>query len=74
MLLKSIHATGVDTSNLVLKKDFVAFKAEVDKLDINKLINVPTILNNLKPKVDSLDRCWLVKAVPVDLRNKVVLK
>ena len=30
-------------------------KAEVDKLDINTLTNVPTILNNLKTKVDDLD-------------------
>ena len=30
-------------------------KAEVDKLDINKLINVPNSSNNLKTKVDDLD-------------------
>ena len=30
-------------------------KAEVDKLDIAKLVNVPTSLNNLKTKVDDLD-------------------
>ena len=30
-------------------------RAEVDKLDINKLTNVPTSLNNLKRKVDDLD-------------------
>ena len=46
------HATGVDTSDLAAKKDFIALKAEVDKLDINKLVNVPTSLNNLKTKVD----------------------
>ena len=48
------HATGVDTSDLAAKKDFVALKAEVDQLDINKLANVPTSLNNLKTKVDDL--------------------
>ena len=36
-------------------EDFICLEAEVDKLDINKLINVPTILNNLKTKVDDLD-------------------
>ena len=36
------HATGVDTSDLAAKKDFIAFKAEVDKQDIKKLVNVPT--------------------------------
>ena len=46
------HVTGVDTSDLATKKDFIPLKAEVDKLDINKLANVPTILNNLKTKVD----------------------
>ena len=32
------HATCVHTSDLAAKKDFVAAKAEVDKLDINKLM------------------------------------
>ena len=36
------HATGFDTSDLATKTDFIALKAEVDKLDINKLTNVPT--------------------------------
>ena len=49
------HATGVDTSDLAAKKDFIALKAEFDKLDFNKLDNVPTSLNNVKPKVDNLD-------------------
>ena len=62
------HATGVDTSNLAVKKDFVAFKAEVDKLDINKLVNIPSGLNNLKMKVDDLDVSKL-KTVPIDLKK-----
>ena len=62
------HATGVDTSDLTAKKDFIALKAEVDKLDINKLTNVPTSLNNLKTKVDDLD-VGKLKTVSVDLRN-----
>ena len=53
-------------------------KAEVGKIDINKLVNVSTSLNNLKTKVDDLDvGKW--KPVPVDLKkvsdvvdNKVV--
>ena len=44
------HATGVDTSDLAAKKDFIALKAEVDKLDIFELVNVPTGLNNFKTK------------------------
>ena len=52
------HVTGVDTSDLAAKKDFIALKAEVDRIDINKLDinkNVPTKLNNLKTKVDDVD-------------------
>ena len=49
------HATGVDTSDVADKKDVIALKGEVDKLNINKLVNVPTSLNNLKTKVEDLD-------------------
>ena len=46
MLIKRNYA---DTSNLAAKRDVIASKAEVDKLDIdNKLINVPNSLNDLK--------------------------
>ena len=41
-------------------------KTEVDKLDINKLVNVSTSLNNSKTKLDDLDAGKL-KTVPVDL-------
>ena len=62
------HATGIDTSDFAAKKDFIALKAEVDKLDINKLTNVPTSLNHLKTKVDDLDFGKL-KTVAVDLKK-----
>ena len=42
------HATGIDTSDLVAKKDFIALKAEWDKLCINKTTNAPIILNNFE--------------------------
>ena len=42
-------------------------KARVDKLDINKLTNVPTI-NNLKTKEDELD-VGKLKTVPVYLKK-----
>ena len=48
-------ATGVETSDLAAKKDFIVLKAEIDKLGINKFVNVPTSLNNLRTKVDDLD-------------------
>ena len=39
-----------------------------DKLDINKLVNVTTSLNNLKAKVDDLD-VGKLETVPVDLKK-----
>ena len=41
-------------------------KAEADKLYINKLVNVPTGLNNLKIKMDDVD--VNLKTVPIDLK------
>ena len=66
MLLKKEldHASGVDTSDLAAKKDFIALKAEVDKLDINKHVNVSTSLNNSKAKVDDLD-VGKLKTLPI---------
>ena len=40
----------------------------LDKLDINKLVNVPTSLNNLKTEVDDLD-VGKLKTVPIDLKD-----
>ena len=62
------HPTETDTSDLAAKKVLIALKAEVDKLDINKLVNVPIILNNLKTKVNNLD-VGKLKIIPVDLKN-----
>ena len=47
--------TVVDTSSFAKKTDLDSLKSDVDKLDIDKLKNVPTIFNNLKSKVDKLD-------------------
>ena len=41
---------------------------KVDKLDINKLLNVPTSLSNLNTNVNDLDVSRL-KAVPADLKK-----
>ena len=62
------YATGFDTFDLAAKKYFIALKAEADKLDINKLVNVPTSLKNLKTKLDDLDVVKL-KTVPEDLKK-----
>ena len=46
-------------------------KAEVDKLDIDELSNLPIIVNNLKAKVHDLD-VGKLKTVLVDLKNYVM--
>ena len=43
-------------------------KPEVDKLKINKLVNVLTSFNKLKTKVDDLDVVKL-KTLSIDLKN-----
>ena len=72
---KKDYATGVNTSHLAAKKYFIAFKDEVDKLDIDKLVHVPTSLIKLKTKVNDLD-VGKLRTAPVDLKklNKVVKK
>ena len=58
------HATVVDTSDLPAKNDFIAPKAEVDKLHVNKLNNVLTSLNNFKTKIISnLIICYLEQLI-----------
>ena len=51
MLLKrSNNAAGVGTYNSVPKSDFIDLKAEIDKPDINNLVNITTNLNYLKQR------------------------
>ena len=65
---ESHPAAGVGTSHLAAKEVFIALKAEVFKLDINKLANVPTSLNNLKTKAHDLD-VGKLKTVSLDLKK-----
>ena len=62
------------------KIDLANLKSDVDKLEFDRLKNVPTNLNNLKSKVDKFDADKLVP-FPVDLsklsdivKNDVVTK
>ena len=48
------------------KFDLAILKSDVDNLDIDKLINVPSGLDILKSKVDKLD-IGKLKSTPVDL-------
>ena len=60
------NAAGFYTSSFAKKVDLASLKSNVDKLDIDKLKNVPTKLSNLKSKVDKLDSDKLI-SVPVYL-------
>ena len=64
------NATGVDTSDFSIKTDLANLKPGVDKLDIDKLKDVPNNLSNLKSKVDKLDVDKLVP-FPVDLSQLI---
>ena len=64
------NITHVDTSNFTLKTNVANLKTEVDKLDIDKLRNLPSNLSILKTKVDKLDVDKLVP-VPTDLSKLI---
>ena len=59
-------ATGVNASKFAKNVDLANLKSSVDKLDIEKLKNVPPNLGNFRYKVDKLDIDKLVPA-PVGL-------
>ena len=68
------------SSDFAKKTDLVNLKSDVDKLDIDKVKNVPTDLSNLKSKVDKLE-IGKLETTPVDLsklsnvvKNDVVRK
>ena len=66
------HPTGVDISDSAAKKNFVALKAEVDKLDINQFVNFQTSLNNINTKVHDLE-VGKLKTFPVCRLEKIKL-
>ena len=47
------NVTHVDTSSFALKTNLATLKTKVDKLDIDKLVPVPTDLNKLRNVVKS---------------------
>ena len=49
------NATEADASSFAKRTDLANLKYNVDKLDIDKVKNVPTNFSNLKSKVDKLD-------------------
>ena len=53
-------------SNLATKSDFIALKAEIDKLNI--LVNVQTGFNNLKTNIVELG-VGKLKSIPIDFKK-----
>ena len=49
------NATGVDTSYFAKRTGLANLTSDVDKLDIDKLKNVPSNLSNMKSILDKLD-------------------
>ena len=65
------NAAGVDTLSVAKKTDLANLKSDVDKLDIDKLKNVPTNLNNLKSKVDKLVKKTDYNTKISEIENKI---
>ena len=61
------NVTHVDTSSFALKTNLANLKTEVDKLDIDKLVPVPTDLSKLSNVVKN-------DVVKKDVYNKLVAK
>ena len=64
------NVTGADTSSFAKKTDLANLKSDADKLDIDKLKNIPTNLSNLKSKAYKLNVDKLA-IVPVDLSKLI---
>ena len=62
----AINATGVNTSGFAKNIGLPNLKSDEDKLDIDKLKNVPSSFSSLKSKVDKLD-IGKLETTPVDL-------
>ena len=67
------NAAVLDTSDFAKITDLANLKSNVDKLDIDKLKNVPSGLSSLKSKVDKLDIDKL-ETIPVDLSKLSISK
>ena len=58
------NISHVDTSNFALKTNLASLKTEVDKLDINKLVPVPTDLSKLSNAVknDIVKKLYMIRS------------
>ena len=73
------NVAGIDTSKLAAKSDLASLKAEVDKLDIDKLVLVPvdfseklikTVSDKLVAKVNNIDTSGFVLKTKHDTINQ----
>ena len=67
LLKKKKDPIGAYTTDLAAKRDSIALEVKIDKVGINKSVDLPG-LNNLKTKVNGLDLDKL-KTVPVNLKK-----
>ena len=65
------NEADVDISTFAKKTDLVNLKSNVNKLDIDKLENVPVILSNLKSKVPIILSNLKSKVVKLDVHKLV---
>ena len=63
------NATGIDTSKLAAKSDLASVKAEVDKIDIDKLKTVPIDFSKLSnvAKNQTVEKLCMINHLLVDL-------
>ena len=61
---RDLKNAGVDTSSFAKKNDLTNLKCDVDKLDIDKLKNMPSGLINLKSKLYNSN---IDKLIPVSI-------
>ena len=63
------NATGIDTSKLAAKSDLASVKAEVDKIDIDKLRTVPIDFSKLSnvAKNQPVEKLCMINHLLVDL-------
>ena len=59
-----LDATGFDTWSFAKKTDLANSKSDVNKLETDRLNNVPTNLNSLGSKVEKLD---VDKLIPISV-------
>ena len=61
-------AAGADTSDFAKKVDLASLKSDVEKLNVDELVQGPSSLNSFKRKVDTLD-VEEFKSIPLTLKK-----